>query len=97
MASDVKKKQDGFLVLSKRITILRHELRFCEADVDKGGRILGAPQIPPRTPSKIHLKLKQNQHPAHQKKALVGLNTKVATPKKYHQQQRQKRRSKQQL
>ena len=35
MASDVKKKQDGFLVLSKRITILRQELRQKEDQVEQ--------------------------------------------------------------
>ena len=35
MASDVKKKQDAFLVLSKRITVLRQELRQKEDQVEQ--------------------------------------------------------------
>ena len=35
MASDVKKKQDAFLVLSKRITVLRQELRQKEYQVEQ--------------------------------------------------------------
>ena len=35
MASNVKKKQDAFLVLSKRITILRQELRQKEDQVEQ--------------------------------------------------------------